>query len=72
MDKISLTEKQRDIYNFVLDHFRRTGVTPVYKDIADHFNVSKANIAKHLMAIERRGWIRRSNGMKNGLVILEE
>jgi len=68
--KFSLTEKQREIFDHIVAIQSETGVTPTQKELAAKFGIAQATIAKHLAAIERRGWIQRAAGLKNGLTIL--
>lgn len=68
--KAGLTEKQRNIFDFIQAYNMSAGVSPTQKEMAAHFQTSESNIAKHLAAIERRGWIQRAKGLKNALTIL--
>ncbi len=68
--KFNLTEKQREIYDAIVAAQEETGVTPTQKELAAKFDIAQATVAKHLAAIERRGWIQRAAGLKNGLTIL--
>jgi repressor LexA len=71
MEKFNLTEKQKQVFDYIKKHFDEAGTMPMHKDIAAKFDVSMPTIAKHLMAIERRGWIKRAKGLKNGMTILD-
>jgi DNA-binding MarR family transcriptional regulator len=68
--KFNLTGKQREIYDAIVAAQEETGVTPTQKELAAKFGIAQATVAKHLAAIERRGWIQRAAGLKNGLTIL--
>ena len=68
------TQRQRDIYEYITRFIERHGYEPSYAQIARHFGVSsKATIAKHIEALERRGLIsrRRTDGAF-GLSVQEE
>jgi SOS-response transcriptional repressor LexA len=70
--KINLTEKQRELLDFIQAHFLSQNMMPTYTDMGKHFGISKCAIGKRLMSLERRGWIKRpGSGMRNGLVILD-
>ena len=71
VDKIGLTEKQLEVFDYIRAYHKTSGVYPTHKDMSDHFGTSRSNIAKHLAALERRGWINRSRGTKAGLTILQ-
>jgi len=69
-EKFSLTQKQRDIMDYIVKIKENTGVTPTQRDISQQFGIAQATVAKHLQSIERRGWIQRAKGFKNGMTIL--
>lgn len=59
------TRRQKEILDYIAGFIARHGYEPTYAQIARHFGVaSKATIAKHIDALERRGLIsrRRENG----------
>lgn len=68
--KFNLTEKQRNVLDFIEWHYAEHGVMPTQNEMAIQLGLAQATVAKHLAAIERRGWIQRANGYKNGLMIL--
>ncbi len=70
MTKYNLTEKQKAIFDLIVEMEKINGVTPTQKQLSENFGIAQAKIAKHLAAIERRGWIQRARGLKNGLSIL--
>jgi repressor LexA len=60
------TQRQREILEYITRFIERHGYEPSYAQIARHFGVSsKATIAKHIEALERRGLIsrRRTDGV---------
>jgi len=68
--KFNLTEKQRQVLDYIEWHYNQNGVMPTQNEMAKQLGLAQATVAKHLAAIERRGWIQRANGYKNGLMIL--
>jgi repressor LexA len=59
------TQRQKEILEYITRFIERHGYEPSYAQIARHFQISsKATIAKHIEALERRGLIsrRRENG----------
>jgi len=71
VERINLTARQKEIFDFIEDQFKSNGVMPTHSFIAKHFQISQPSIAKHLMALESRGWIKRSQGRKSGMMILD-
>jgi repressor LexA len=56
------TQRQKEIHDYLVSFIDRHGYEPSYAQIARHFGVkSKATIAKHISALERRGLISRQH-----------
>lgn len=55
------TQRQKEILDYITRFIERHGYEPSYAQIARYFGVSsKATIAKHIAALERRGLLSRS------------
>jgi SOS-response transcriptional repressor LexA len=53
-----LTDRQRDIYDWITQRFRATGSVPTVREIGKAFGIKSTNgVNDHLLAIERKGWI---------------
>jgi repressor LexA len=64
------TQRQREIYEYISRFIERHGYEPSYAQIARHFGISsKATIAKHIEALEKRGLISRQHA--NGSFALQ-
>ena len=64
------TQRQKEIYDYIARFIERHGYEPSYAQIARHFGISsKATIAKHIEALEKRGLIAR--GHDNGAFTLK-
>jgi repressor LexA len=69
------TQRQKEILDYITRFIERHGYEPSYAQIARHFGVSsKATIAKHIAALERRGLLSRrsTDGSFNLAVKIEE
>src|ERR671915_906024 len=68
------TQRQKEILEYITRFIERHGYEPSYAQIARHFGVSsKATIAKHIEALERRGLIsRHRNDGAFGLTVQHE
>jgi repressor LexA len=56
------TQRQKDILDYIGRFSERNGYEPSYAQIARHFGVkSRATIAKHIAALERRGLLTRTH-----------
>jgi len=68
-----LTERQRDILQFIRDFQRERGVTPTHREICDHFGFSSyGTVYKHLSLLEKKGLIKRDWNQKRGLEVVEK
>ena len=67
-----LTERQRDILQFIRDFQRERGVAPTHREICDRFGFSSyGTVYKHLSLLEKKGLIRRDWNQKRGVELVE-
>ena len=67
-----LTERQRDILNFIKEFHGERGVAPTHREICDHFGFSSyGTVYKHLSLLEKKGLIRRDWNQKRGVELVE-
>ena len=65
-----LTERQRDVLDFISKRIDADGVAPTLQEIADAFRFrSTASAQKHIAHLERKGFLRREKHQKRGLVL---
>src|SRR5258707_10948654 len=68
-----LTERQRDILQFIRDFQKERGVTPTHREICDHFGFSSyGTVYKHLSLLQKKGLIRRDWNQKRGGEVVEQ
>ncbi|HOX36971.1 MAG TPA: transcriptional repressor LexA [Candidatus Brocadiia bacterium] len=68
MKNKELTDRQREILDFISDCIRSQGVPPTVREIAGHFGMrSPRAVSDHLCAIERKGYLRRGKGKSRQL-----
>jgi len=68
-----LTERQRDILNFIKEFQNERGVAPTHREICDHFGFSSyGTVYKHLSLLEKKGLIRRDWNQKRGVELVEQ
>jgi len=68
-----VTERQRDILNFIKEFQSERGVTPTHREICDHFGFSSyGTVYKHLSLLEKKGLIRRDWNQKRGVELVEQ
>ena len=68
MTMLPRTQRQKEILDFITRFLERHGYVPSYTQIARQFGVkSRATIAKHIAALERRGLLSREH--EDGFVL---
>ncbi len=65
-----LTRRQEEILAFVVERVHEEGFPPTLKEIAARFSLSSPNAARdHLLALERKGYLRRSAEKSRALTL---
>src|SRR2546430_1337086 len=68
-----LTERQRDILQFIREFQAERGVAPTHREICDRFGFSSyGTVYKHLSLLEKKGLIRRDWNQKRGVELVEK
>ncbi|MFO8006828.1 MAG: transcriptional repressor LexA [Candidatus Brocadiia bacterium] len=68
-----LTDRQREVFDFICSVMREETRPPTVREIADHFGFRSPKAATdHLDALERKGYIRRRNRKARNIEIREE
>jgi repressor LexA len=68
-----LTERQRDILQFIREFQKERGVAPTHREICDRFGFSSyGTVYKHLSLLEKKGLIRRDWNQKRGVELVEK
>ena len=66
-----LTERQKEILEFLADFQRRQGVAPTLREICQNFGFSSyGTVYKHLKLLAQKGFLRRDWNQKRGLELL--
>lgn len=68
-----LTEKQRQILDFIVDQVEERGSPPTLREICKKFEISSVRSAQtHVEALEHKGYIRRLPGKSRGIELVRE
>ena len=68
-----LTERQREVYEFIRDKMRNRGYGPTVREIGREFDISSPNgVMCHLKALERKGIIKREANMSRAIQLAAE
>jgi len=67
-----LTERQREMLNYIERQVRTTGVPPSIRQIGEALGISSTNgVRAHLQALEKKGYIHRSSRTSRGIASLD-
>lgn len=67
-----LTERQREVYEFIRDKIRSRGYGPTVREIGQQFSISSPNgVMCHLKALEKKGLIQREPNMSRAIMLSE-
>lgn len=68
----SLTEKQRQILNYIARMVQTTGYPPTIRQIGHEFGIRSTNgVRGHLKALQQKGYIKRSTYTSRGIELLD-
>ncbi|MBX2849412.1 MAG: transcriptional repressor LexA [Acidiferrobacterales bacterium] len=69
----SLTKRQQEIFDYILEFMSANGAPPTRVEIAKHFGFRSPNAAEdHLKALDKKGHIELRSGTSRGIVISEQ
>ncbi len=69
-DTRSLTHRQREVFNFIVERIGENGSPPTYREIMVRFDFTSPNgVTFHLRALERKGLIYPAIGTPRGVVV---
>ncbi len=68
---LKLTSRQQQVYQFIIHYLDQHGYAPTLQEIAIHLEIrGNLGVLRHLGALEKKGYIRRTAGSSRGLVVL--
>jgi len=63
----ALTERQRQVLDFISEVMSGSGFEPTVREIAGRFKISIRPVQKHIEALARKGFLRRRPGLSRGI-----
>jgi repressor LexA len=70
--KDPLTDRQRQILDFILEQIDRRGIPPTIREIGARFGISSPNgVRDHLLALQRKGYLKRTPEKSRSLEVAE-
>jgi repressor LexA len=65
-----ITLRQKKVLDFITGHLERHGYPPTLREIGSHLKVNGTlGVMKHLDALERKGFIRKTSGSSRGIAL---
>lgn len=59
-----LTDRQREIYEYIVHQVERLGYQPTVRDIGAHFSIWPATVQDHIVALRKKGWLEAAGPLK--------
>ena len=64
-----LTDRQKDIYEFINAFLAERGIPPTIREIGEHFGINSTNgVNEHVKALEKKGWVTRRKNISRGIM----
>jgi repressor LexA len=71
IERESLTERQREVLDFIENKIARDGYPPTIREIGDHLHIRSTNgVSDHLKALQRKGFLSRTESKSRACVPL--
>lgn len=68
-----LSDRQRQIYRYLLDFHAKNGISPKLREIGEHVGIqSRGTVHRHIKALEAAGLIRIDADQARGIELLQE
>jgi repressor LexA len=67
----SLTNRQQKVLDFIVDYLKDTGYPPTVREVANNFGISSKGAYDHLVAIEKKGYIKRDAAKPRAIEIMD-
>ena len=69
----TLTARQKELYDFIIQHLAETGSQPSQAEMMDHMSVSSQNsIVSMLALMERKGYVKRTGRARSMKILRRE
>jgi len=66
----TLTDRQIEILEFVRGFISENGYSPSIREISNNFNITPKGAQEHIIAIEKKGYIKRIPKIARGIIVL--
>lgn len=67
----TLTNRQQKVLDFIIDYLKDVGYPPTIREIASEFGISSKGAYDHLVAIEKKGYVRRDPAKPRAIELMD-
>ena len=67
----NLTSRQQRVLDFIVNYLKDIGYPPTVREIANEFKISSKGAYDHLIAIEKKGYIRRDPAKPRAIELMD-
>lgn len=69
MNNSPITQKQKDVYNYIRDYIISNDYAPTLREMAGHYSTTKSNIHRYLTILDNAGWINKGIAKERGITL---
>lgn len=66
-----LTNRQQQVLDFIINYVRDVGYPPTVREIGNEFKISSKGAYDHIMAVEKKGYIRRDASKPRAIELMD-
>ncbi len=66
-----LTKRQQQVLDFIINYLKKTGYPPTVREVGNEFKISSKGAYDHLIAIEKKGYIKRNPTKPRAIEIMD-
>jgi len=66
-----LTEKQKNVLKYIKGYIIKNGFPPSVRDIGENFNINVGAVQGFLLALQKKGFVKKSFKISRGLKVLK-
>jgi len=66
-----LTNRQQQVLDFIINYVRDVGYPPTVREIGNEFKISSKGAYDHIMAVEKKGYIRRDAAKPRAIELMD-
>jgi len=71
MMRKKLTNRQQQVLDFIINYVRDVGYPPTVREIGNEFKISSKGAYDHIMAVEKKGYIRRDASKPRAIELMD-